>query len=175
MKDTRIQIPHWVWLTSQFVWQIQQSLEQDPNQSIGNLFTSFLKSQSITDPSLFSLKNQGTVLMLMYGLVVVPKEIWGAEVLDKSFPFTTKTEFKIVQPEHGLSNSQLIKSLRNAIAHANFAIYSGMDQCVFWNMNKNVQRNFETVVSWQGIGRFLTEVGTHYLNNVINQDDNKGW
>ena len=175
MQDTRKQIPHWVWLTAQFLWQMQQSLEQDPNQTIGNVFTSFLKSQNITDPSLFSLKNQGTVLMLLYGLIVVPQQIWGAEVLDKTFPFTTRTEFRILKPEHDLPNSKLIKFMRNAISHANFAIYSGLDQCVFWNVNKKAQRNFEAVLSWQGIGRFLTEVGTHYINNVINQDVNKGW
>ena len=175
MQDIRKQVPHWVWLTAQFLWQTEQSLEQNPNQPIGNVYDSFLKSQNIPNADWFTLKNVGTVLMLLYGLIVLPKEIWGAEVLDKFFPFTTRKEFKIIKPQRDLTNGQLIKYLRNAVSHANFAIYTNVDQCIFWNVDRKGQKNFEGIVSWQGISRFLTEVGTYYINNVINQDVNKGW
>jgi hypothetical protein len=169
MKNTRKEIPHWVWYTGQFLFHAQESFEQRPNQTIGNVFTSFLRNQNMTDSKVFTLKNQGSILMLLYGLVVVPKEIWGSELLDKSFPFTTRKEFRILKPERNLRNSEIIKLLRNAISHANFDIYSGLDQYIFWNIN-NGQRNFEAVVSHEGIGKFLTEIANYYINHVIIPD-----
>ena len=168
MKDTRKEIPHWVWYTAQFIFHIQESFELNPNETIGEVFSRILKEQNMPDD--FSLKNQGTVLMLLYGLLVIPKEIWGGKVLNKSFSFATRSEFRILNPVRVLSNSELIRFLRNAISHANFAIYSGLDQYIFWNM-KEGQRNFEAVVSHVGLGKFLTEVGKYYINQVIVTDD----
>jgi hypothetical protein len=148
---------------------MQQSLEQDSQQTIGDVFASFLRSQKINDPRIFNLKNQGTVLMLFYGLIVVPQQIWGEQVLDKSFPFTTKKEFRILKPEGELPNSRIIRYLRNAVSHANFAVYSDLGQYVFGNEDKG-KKNFEAVISHEGVGKFLTEVGTYYINNVAVTD-----
>lgn len=170
MKSTRKEIPHWAWYNGQFLFKFQESLERNPYLTIGELWSNFKKDQKLEGFD-FGLKNQGTVLMLLYGLLVVPKEIWGTDKIDSDFKFETKKELIITKPCNELSNSDIIRRIRNAVSHANFEVYADLNQYIFWNMNRKGQRDFEAVVSHEGLGKFLTEVGKYYINQVIVSDD----
>jgi len=168
MEGTRQEIPQWIWYNAQFAFKFQETLEKCPDKSLREFWSYFKKDQNLENLQDFHLKNQGMVLTLMYGLLVVPKEMWGTEKLDKNFKFETKKELKITQPNHPISNSEIIKYMRNSVSHANFEIYSGLNQYVFWNKNKDGQRNFECIVSHESLGKFLTEIGKFYINEVRN-------
>jgi len=45
MKDTRKKIPHWVWYNGQLLFKFQESLERNPDQAIGELWSNFKKDQ----------------------------------------------------------------------------------------------------------------------------------
>lgn len=168
--DTREEIPQWVWYVGQFLFQYQESLERSPQQSVQRMFTDFLKSQGLEDfhrVTPFSLKNQGIVLMLLYGLLVIPKEIWGTDDLDEGFGFETRKHFSPCFNE-AISDGDMIKKLRNAVAHANLAIDIENNGYKFWNQRHNC-RDFEARIAQRHIGEFLGEVGKYYINEVRNK------
>ena len=170
MNETREEIPQWVWYSGYFLFKFQEALESNPQKTIGELWSDFKKDQNLGGFTDFSLKNQGTVLMLLYGLLVIPKEIWGTEKIDNEFKFETKKYLEIKIPDRKLPNSEIIRYIRNAVSHANFEVYADLNQYIFWNVNRKNERDFELLVSHESLGRFLTEIGKFYINEVRNKD-----
>lgn len=166
MSDSRQEIPQWTWYNGQFLFQFDEQLKQNPNKTILEFFNDFLKDQNLQDVNIYHTKNQGTVILLMYGLLVIPKEIW--EKSNTNFQFKNRKKFIFKPPtDINLDTLNFLRLLRNSLAHANFSIDVTQARLTFWN-NNNGKRNFEVEISYGDLGQFLSEVGKYYVNEVKN-------
>jgi len=159
----RKKIPRWNWYNGLFLWAFEDQLRLNPNQQIGDFFDNFKKQNGLADVQ-FSLKNQGTVIALLFALMVVPREIWDRDSKTTNFPFATRNEFKLKQGSNK-DTWDFLRLLRNSVSHANFDIDIEKQTYRFWNVS-NGQVSFEVEITHEGIGVFLTEVGKYYINEV---------
>lgn len=168
INKSREEIPVWTWFNGQLLFQFDEQLRQNPTQSISQFFTDFLISQGIENHNFYHTKNQGTVILLMYGLLVVPKEIWEKDGTE--FRFITRDKFLVNIPtDDHLDTSNFLRRLRNSLSHANFSIDVSQARVTFWdNRLKDGKRNFEVEIAWEDLGKFLAEVGKYYVNEVKN-------
>ncbi len=167
MNKSREEIPVWTWFNGKFLFQFDEQLRTNPNQSISEFFTDFLTNQRIEDYSFYHTKNQGTVILLMYGLLVVPREIW--ERSGTNFRFLTRSKFSVAIPTDGnLDTFDFLRLLRNSLSHANFSIDASQARVTFWNNRPDGTKNFETEIAWDDLGEFLAEVGLYYVNDLKN-------
>ena len=76
MNKERNDIPLWTWLNGQFLFQFQEQLETNPNKTISNFFNDFCAEPfpGSKKCDFYQTKNQGTIIILLYGLMVIPKE-----------------------------------------------------------------------------------------------------
>lgn len=167
MSKSREEIPQWTWYNGQFLFQFDEELKTNPNQTISEFFSNFLTSQGMQNQNFYHTKNQGTVILLMYGLLVIPKEIW--EKSTTNFQFMTRNKFEVKTPtiDGNLDTLNFLRLLRNSLSHANFSIDVLNGRLTFWN-NNNGTKNFEAVISYGDLGEFLAEVGKYYVNEVKN-------
>jgi hypothetical protein len=166
MSDSRQEIPQWTWYNGQFLFQFDEQLKQNPNKTISQFFQEYLEDQSLNDANIYHTKNQGTVIVLMYGLLVIPKEIW--EKNNTRFPFTTRNKFITELPtDDNMDNAEFLRHLRNALSHANFTIDVENARLTFWD-ERSGKTNFKVEVGYGDLGDFLSEVGKYYINEVKN-------
>lgn len=175
MKDKEIKetsdIPRWSFITGQFLCFAEKQLEENDQRMTG-IFDEFLKQYEYEEyKGRFHLGNQGVILMLMYALLVIPRELLREEgKIFESFKFNTKEHFNIKIPDRGdISNIDFLRFLRNAVSHANIEILTGENGVFkFWNIPPNTsKRNFEVEIDKQGLLAFLTEFGKFYVNKVM--------
>jgi hypothetical protein len=168
MGNSREEIPQWTWYNGQFLFQFDEQLQKNPNQTISQFYAKFLENQEIQNQNFYHTKNQGTVILLMYGLLVIPKEIW--ETTATNFKFKTRNKFliKILPTNNGIDTLDFLRLLRNSLSHANFSIDTKNKKLNFWN-NYNGTKNFEVEIRYSDLGKFLTEVGKYYINEVKSQ------
>jgi hypothetical protein len=169
MSESRKEIPLWTWYNGQFLFQFDEQLQKNPNKTIAEFFNDFRADQGLLDVNFYHTKNQATVILLMYGLMVIPREIWEKD--NTNFPFTTREKFKINLPTDSdkLDTLKFLRNLRNSLAHANFAIDINTAKLTFWNNNDNGNKNFEVEISYRDLGEFTAEVGKYYANYYINE------
>ncbi|QOJ29812.1 MAG: hypothetical protein HRU80_13400 [Ignavibacteriales bacterium] len=166
MFDSRDEIPQWTWYNGQFLFQFDEQLRKNPSQTVFEFYNNFLSSQELLNLNIYHTKNQGTVILLLYGLLVVPKEIW--EKSYTSFNFTTRNKFHInTSPNDNITTLDFLRLLRNSLAHANFSIDVEHAKLKFWNI-KNGLVNFEVEISYGDLGEFIAEIGKYYINDVKN-------
>jgi hypothetical protein len=136
--------------------------------NVTDCFAGFQESQGLQDCPGFHLKNQGTMLILLYGLLVVPREMWWQQPNLPEFAFETRRHFQFDNGNPDMSATDFLRFLRNAIAHANFDIVD-LDAGIyeFWNMPPNGRINFAVRISHNESGQFITEVGRYYINCVL--------
>lgn len=167
MSNLNEEIPLWTWFNGQFLFQFDEALITNPNLSIAQFFNNFLKSQGLENQNFYNTKNQGTVILLMFGLLVIPREVW--EQSNTNFQFITRNKFEIKIPinHENLGTLDFLRLLRNSLAHANFSLDTSTSRLTFWNYNKGT-KNFEVEISYSYLGEFLAEVGKYYVNDVKN-------
>jgi len=167
MNDSRKEIPVWTWYNGQFLFQFEEQLKRNPNKTISDFFSDFKLDQGLQDVSFYNTKNQGTVIILMFGLLVVPREIWERD--STNFQFTTRNRFTFNPPtDNNLDTLNFLRLLRNSLSHANFSIDVANAKVTFWNNYRGV-KNFEVEISYGDLGVFISEVGKYYVNEVINE------
>lgn len=168
MSNSREEIPVWTWYNGQLLFQFEEQLKKNPNMTISDFFIEFQKDQGIQNMNFYHTKNQGVVILLMYGLMVIPKEIWEKD--SSHFAFTTRDKFNIklpINPED-INTFNFLRFLRNSLAHANFSIDASNATLTFWNKNNKGNKNFEVEISYSDLGEFTAEVGKYYINDVKN-------
>lgn len=158
-------IPSWCWHIGIYLIQLNTKMIDTPEMTLSQFHEWFKEKAELEDKSDIRPINPGAIVMLLYGLVVVPKEIWEKE-FDR-FKFKSKGHFKFESKQENNSNAYFIRKLRNSIAHANFSFNSKTQEFRFWNVAKG-KKDFETVVHFHGIGDFLTEIGRFICNEVWN-------
>ena len=160
----REEIPQWCWYNGQLLFALSDALAETPNMSLADFMLRFKQSQGLTTFD-FNLKNQGLLLSLLYGLLVVPKEIWENKGVGTSFSFKTRSHFTITSPSSPTTD-EFLRLLRNAIAHANFEVILSQGLYRFWNVNPKGLRNFEATISHANLGAFVAEIGKYFINEV---------
>ena len=169
MSNSRQEIPQWSWYNGQFLFQFDEQLKKNPNQTISDFFSNFLTNQGLQDLNVYHTINQGTVILLMYGLLVIPREIW--EKNNTNFLFTTRNNFSLKQPTNkNLDTLNFLRLLRNSLSHANFSIDTTNAILTFWNIQNNGKINFKVEITYGDLGEFLSEVGKYYVNEVKNKN-----
>jgi len=167
MSESRQEIPLWTWYNGQFLFQFQEHVEKNSDKTISQFFEEFKKNQNIESPDFYQTKNQGTVILLMYGLMVIPKEIWEKKTTE--FEFLTRKKFEInISPNDNLDTLDFLRLMRNSLSHANFSIDIPNSKFKFWN-NKDAVKNFEVEINFGDLGEFIAEVGKYYINVVRNK------
>jgi hypothetical protein len=168
MNKERDGIPLWTWYNGQFLFLFDEQLKKNPNQTISQFFTIFLTSQGLQNQSFYHTKNQGTVILLLYGLLVIPKEIWEKDYTN--FSFSTRQKFILNPPTvNNLDTFNFLRLFRNSLAHANFHIDIQTTRLTFWNNQKDGTRNFEVEIYLADLAEFTAEVGKYYINVVRNR------
>jgi hypothetical protein len=168
MNKERDDIPLWTWYNGQFLFLFDEQLKKNPNQTMLEFYSNFLKTQGIHNRNFYHTKNQGTVILLLYGLFVIPKEIW--EKNFTNFPFSTRPKFKLNPPTNSnLNTYEFLRLFRNSLAHANFSINVQSTIITFWNNQKDDTKNFEVEIFLADLAEFTTEVGKYYINVVRNR------
>ena len=99
MDNNLSQLPQWCWYNSQFLFLFDEYLKINPNISILDFMKIFEKQHGLEPLHPFVLKNQGAVIMSMYGLLVLPKEIWKDKIND--FGFESKKQIGPFAPLGG--------------------------------------------------------------------------
>ena len=168
MNKERDDIPLWTWYNGQFLFLFDEELRKNPNQTISQFFITFLKSQNLQDYNFYHTKNQGTIILLLYGLFVIPKEIWEKDY--SNFPFTSRHKFTFNHPtDNNLDTFNFLRLFRNSLAHANFQLDTNTTRLTFWNNQKDGVKNFEVEISYPDLADFTAEVGKYYINVVRNR------
>ena len=164
MDKSRQDIPLWTWYNGQFLFQFDEQLKVNPDKTISEFYSDFLQDQKLQDYNFYHTKNPGTVLLLMYGLIVIPREIW--EKSNTNFEFNTRNRFLFKAPtEENLDTFNFIRLLRNSLSHANFSVDMKTNSLTFWNNRQGV-KDFEVEINYGDLGDFLAEIGKYYINEV---------
>ncbi len=163
-----MEIPQWSWYNGRFLFAFQEALETDNSKSLGDFFGEFKENNELTPPFIFQLKNQGVIISLLYTLLVIPRETWENNLnTGTSFSFKTRENFKIeIGQKTSSDNWEFLRLMRNSISHANFSINVEQSEYCFWNENNSNVKNFKATISHEGIGKFITEIGKYYINEV---------
>lgn len=169
MDKSREEIPQWTWYNGNFLFQFEEQLKINPSLSISDFFDQFQKSQGIYGLNFYHTKNQGTIFLLLYGLLVTPKEIW--EKSNTDFNFYSRKYFEIKTGDTNISTLDFLRLLRNSLSHANFSINPDRNIILFWNINNSGTKNFEVEINYPDIAYFLNEIGKYYINDVKNHTE----
>ena len=165
MDKSRQDIPLWAWYNGQFLFQFDEQLKSHPSKSLSDFYSDFLKDQKLEQYNFYNTKNAGSVLMLMYGLIVIPKEIW--EESNTNFKFITRSRFLFKSTTNeNLSTFDFLRLIRNSLSHANFSIDPKANSLTFWNNNRQGIRDFEVEINYPDLGDFIVEIGKYYVNEV---------
>lgn len=167
MNKERDDIPLWTWLNGQFLFQFQEQLEINPNKTISEFFTGFCNEPfpGSNKWNFYQTKNQGTIIILLYGLLVIPKEIWEKD--STKFSFNTRQKFILNPPTvQNIDTLEFLRLFRNSLAHANFSLDVTNEKWTFWNINRSNVKNFEVSIKHSDLGLFTEEIGKYYLNDV---------
>jgi hypothetical protein len=163
--NSRQEIPLWTWYNGQFLFQFDEQLKTNPNKTISEFYSDFLQDQKLQDHEFYHTKNQGTVLLLMYGLIVIPREIW--EKSTTNFKFNTRNKFVFKLPTgRNVDTFDFLRLLRNSLSHANFSVNVKTMNLNFWNVNRHGVKDFEVEIKYDELGDFLAEIGKYYVNEV---------
>jgi hypothetical protein len=161
---SREEIPQWIWYNGQLMFMFDEALRINPEMSIGTFMKKFLSQHDMLEEGFYHTKNQGTIMMLLYGLLVLPKEIW--EKKETLFPFESRSKFHVVSEHAGeIETLDFLRYMRNAVSHSHFKINVESSIFTFWNESKGIM-NFEVEIHYSDIGKFIEEVGKYYINDV---------
>lgn len=174
----------WIYYTGLFLSDFNQ--KKDTDESSKKIFTDFLKNNGFTENTNFYLWNQGTILILLYGLFVLPKEFWTRFLSDDSANLKTQADnlifdnFSFTSREHfidcdnidskKLDKETFLRRFRNAISHNRIEIIKG-EQAEIKFTNKpdrpdNAPNNFAVKISPQNLTGFLNEISKFFIDNL---------
>lgn len=160
----RDEVPKWCWYNGQLLFALSERLVSAPNTSISEFMREFKEAQQLNHVD-FNLKNQGLLISLMYGLLVLPKEMWEPKGTKTNFAFKTRKNFSL-SPYVCFSTDDFLRLLRNAVAHANFEVIIEQSKYRFWNTTPKGDRNFDVTITHGGLGEFVAEIGKYFINQA---------
>ena len=164
MLDYRTEVPAWAFINAEIIQEaVHRDVLVDAIHHVEQKYGLPLDSLRVINPA--------HVLSLLYCLIVVPKELWlknekhpvfdELNMLDLLRFVTIRTR----PPQFDANPAfQLLRHLRNAVSHVNFAITdSGL--FIFWDQKPgDAIRLFEADMTVTQLEQFLSLVGTKLAN-----------
>ncbi|MDX2063863.1 MAG: hypothetical protein SFY70_12440 [Bacteroidia bacterium] len=164
---------------------ILNQLQKDPE---GTKFLERFRVESLNGIG-FDSWNQGSIMMSLYGLFVLPKEYWrlklrnGQKMLDEEIDklifgflpanFRIDKYFKIVHESSVGDNVQRLRHLRNSIAHGNISldgnlfVFSSYSQ--IWDAAQNMYPLRQKMTSDMiRLTSFIQDFGQYFINTLEN-------
>lgn len=139
----------------------------------------FCAIEGIKEPGQFQVINQGSVLMMLFGLFVIPKEFWrryleedeskrseADDLIFADFVFQSRRNFNTTLPSSELSTVVFLRRFRNALAHGNVEIDIEANFFTFKNYDKQNKCNLETRNNMAGLGKFVDEISDFFINHL---------
>jgi hypothetical protein len=135
-QDLKVQVPSQAWITSFAVMDIDEALGKNPNISLKEYIDGQKAKTNIwaENPN-FSIYNLGSLFMMAYAFLVVPKESiekYQFDMASDKIDILKKIEIRVNNKQNGLSESEnTIRHIRNSIAHASFDIIPDKGSIIF--------------------------------------------
>jgi hypothetical protein len=139
----------------------------------------FCELEGIKEPDKFQVINQGSILMMLYGLFVIPKEFWrnyleedsskrceADDLIFSEFAFVSRRTFNVSIPSNELLDVVFLRRFRNALAHSNVEIIKEENLFKFRNFNKQGQCNLEITNNAAGLGEFVDEISHFFIKHL---------
>ncbi len=172
----------WIYYTGLFLSDFEKNKENSEIHSL--IFNNFLYENGFQKFNSFHLWNQGTMLMLLFGLFVLPKEFWLRFISDddhnqineadklifEKFAFNSRKNF--LNYDNGIDQNKLdketfLKRLRNSIAHNRIEIVKSEESVIkFSNIDNTGKINFSVRITPINLTEFLNEIGKFFIDNI---------
>ena len=166
-KDLKVQMPTQAWITQFAIKDIDEALRINPNISLKEYIDVQKKKTNIwmENPD-FHIDNLGSLFMMAYTFLVVPKESierYKLTVTSQGIDsLLGRITIKYNSKKHGLSESEnIIRHIRNSISHANFDIELVNESIIFIDkFNKDI--TFQGEIKITDFKSFLSEYFKEY-------------
>ncbi|MCX5889015.1 MAG: HEPN family nuclease [Deltaproteobacteria bacterium] len=175
-------VPAWCFLTGQFLTSFESKKKNEPHYLF--VHRDFLNS-IVTEPQLsdFGYANPGVLIMLCYGILVYPVELWDNFLKDEISMkrlingISSEAKYKnisirtfiglfdvITCDQKPIREADFIHKFRNSIAHAHIDVDTLRNIFTFWNINTKNKIDFKVSISTENLGIFLTGLAKHFIN-----------
>lgn len=185
---------YWQWYTMQILWGLNGAFNRNEwderlrQETIGNYADRFLMAlpnefMGMVNEDGWNIKNQGTMMLLLYGIVAVPQQLLNnidINNLDESDTYNLRIyknfniEICIIDNNRNeTKGAAILRHLRNSVSHARFKVDVENNTWTFMDHNGN-NETFNATISHENLGKFITDFGTTYskiLGRFINSRD----
>jgi hypothetical protein len=143
-----------------------------PNKTISDVFTEFIEEnpQLRQNRDGFTLVNQGLIIMIAYGICVIPRERFDG-FANFHYPLQSKELFIVIEDKKNVmgDRAEFLKKIRNAVAHVNINFLPDVpvDDPVgveLWNEDLKGDIDFRVTISVRGLLVFLNELGHQFAD-----------
>lgn len=159
--DKRIEIPSWAYINAQVLQHAHRS--HNLSESV-----SYVEGHYGLSPHSLSIMNPAYFISLLYCLIVVPRELWLKRIpTPRSIADLNKDSVLnlfSIQTKEQKSVFELLRHLRNALAHVRFSIdeHGGF---TFWDQKEDQSEiHFKADISLGNMEIFLSSVGAALAN-----------
>jgi hypothetical protein len=168
MENDKNNITSFCWLVGQFLAWIDNQRDTREGFLVVEDFVDSLPIKIEKDN--FKCFNQGTALMMCYGLLVYPREIFGKKIKPEelnnyvleSVGENIKDFFEISNEiDEEINTENILRHLRNSISHSKVKIDSEKDIFVFKDVNSS-EKKFEGKISGKDLGILLAVIGRYF-------------
>jgi hypothetical protein len=166
MNDLRTEIPRRAFINAQIMQLVVNTSEF--RNCVLQVFTNYDLPEMALD---YEFKGPSYVASLLYCLIVVPKEIWSLHENDEVYKLLKRERplelFQVSLKDQAFDKNptyQLIRRLRNSVAHADYEVTSNMGFVFYDRRNKMQQPNFIATASIEALSTFLSRIGAILAN-----------
>jgi hypothetical protein len=153
-------------------------LSNDNSASRHDLIKRFRSEHNISN---FEVINPGSVLMMLYGIFIIPKEFWRNQLgetgtqkaeadtlIFSDFEFNSKETFTFnIGNKDNISNEVFLRRFRNALAHSHVEVNKEEKTLRFKNyQGPDSQCNFDVSNDLGGLGAFADEIVRVFMSHL---------
>ena len=145
--------------------------------SRNDLIDRFRREQNVEN---FQVINPGSVLMMLYGIFIIPKEFWrnllgetntkkeeADTLIFSSFQFNAKETFTFyIGDRNSISNEVFLRRFRNALAHSHIEVSKEQKTLRFKNYDKEGKCNLDVSNDLGGLGLFADEIVKVFMDHL---------
>lgn len=121
--------------------------------------------------------NQGSLLMSLYAMLVIPRELMFAQYSKKVVDIQNFLRKKCIITKNDyqsqIENIDLLRHIRNSVSHAKVAFIPNQ-LVTFTDKNPRSNKTMEFQLPLQDIGLFLSKLQEWHLNYIQENQDSRG-
>jgi len=180
-KDLKVQIPTQAWITSFAVKDMDEALRRNPKISLEEYIEGQKGKTNIWKDhnAAFPICNLGSLLMMAYAFLVIPKESMERDCIRVSSPEINKLLNTMTIKENeinkGLDESEsIIRHIRNSLSHARFDVTSE-DELSFFDKDRQDRVTFDGKMKISDFKSLLSEYfktfyEEYHKNYIVNSN-----